>query len=133
VESRATYAFRMVSRAEYPQLKSLAELQSRMGQFIKTINHALITVNFRREPIYLTDEMLVRPQFEKYRYSIARIPELRTLRSLYIGRVIHSSPEQWQADVSDLLAFNVSTTDDRQPWLKKAPESMPPEIDAGSG
>jgi hypothetical protein len=104
-----------------------------MGQFIKNINHALITVNFRREPIYLTDEMLVRPQFEKYRYSIARIPELRTLRSLYIGRVIHSTPEHWQADVKDLLAFNVSTRDDAKPWLKKEPDIVPPEMDTGSG
>jgi hypothetical protein len=132
-ESRATYAFRMVSRADYPKYKSLAELQEQMGEFIKTINHALVTVNFRREPIYLTDEMLARPQFEKYRYSIARIPELRTLRSLYIGRVIHSSPEQWQADVNDLLAFNVSTTDDLKPWLKKESDAAPPETEPDSG
>jgi len=126
-ESRATYVFRMVSRKDYTSFKTLDELQSQMAEFIRTVNHALIAINFRREPIYLTDEMLVRPQYEKYRYSIARIPELRTLRRLYIGRVIHSTPEQWQADIKDVLTFNVKTQDDMRPWVKKEAEPDLPE------
>ena len=117
-ESRATYVFRMVSRKDYPSFKTIGELQSQMADFIRTVNHALIAINFRREPIYLTDEMLVRPQYEKYRYSIARIPELRALRRLYIGRVMHSTQEQWRADIKDVLSFNVKTQDDTLPWVK---------------
>ncbi len=117
-ESRATYVFRMVSRKDYPSFKTIGELQSQMADFIRTVNHALIAINFRREPIYLTDEMLVRPQYEKYRYSIARIPELRALRRLYVGRVIHSTQEQWRADIKDVLSFNVKTQDDTLPWVK---------------
>ena len=132
-ESRATYVFRMVSRKDYPTFKTLAELQAQMGNFIQTTNRGLIAINFRREPIYLTNEMLTRPQYEKYRYSIARIPELRSLRWLYIGRVIHSTPEQWQADIKDLLAFNVSTQDDGKLWVKKEPEPPPPETPPGPG
>ncbi len=73
--------------------------------------------------------MLLRPQYESYRFSIARIPELQTLRRLYIGRVIHNTPEQWKADIMDLLAFNVSTTDDNLPWSKKASDTV--DLDAG--
>ncbi len=122
-ESRATYVFRMVSRKDYPSFKTIGELQSQMADFIRTVNHALIAINFRREPIYLTDEMLVRPQYEKYRYSIARIPELRALRRLYIGRVMHSTQEQWRADIKDVLSFNVKTQDDTLPWVKS--ETIP--------
>ena len=125
-ESRATYVFRMVSRKNFPGFKTLAQLQEQMRIFIQTINRALITINFRREPIYLTNEMLSRPQYEKYRYSIARVPELRTLRWLYIGRVIHSSLEQWQLDIQDLLSFNVSTQDDSKQWSKKESEPVTP-------
>ena len=131
-ESRATYAFRMVSRKNYPSFKTLAQLQEQMRIFIQTINRALITINFRREPIYLTNEMLSRPQYEKYRYSIARVPELRTLRWLYIGRVIHSSLEQWQLDIQDLLSFNVSTQDNSKQWTKKEPQAIIPETPCGS-
>jgi hypothetical protein len=132
-EGRATYAFRMTSRKDYPTFKTLAELQAQMGHFLQTINRGLIAINFRREPIYLTNEMLARPQYEKYRYSIARIPELRSLRWLYIGRVIHATPEQWQADIKDLLAFNTSTQNDGTLWVKKEPEPAAPETQGGGG
>ncbi len=132
-ESRATYAFRMTPRKDYPRFKTLPALQEQMGHFLTVINRALIAINFRREPIYLTNEALARPQYEKYRYSIARIPELRTLRQYYIGRVIHVSPEQWQADIKDLLAFNTGTTDDGRLWVKKEPEQNMPDGKGGAG
>ncbi|MGB8780288.1 MAG: hypothetical protein WCD81_06520 [Candidatus Bathyarchaeia archaeon] len=34
---------------------------------------------------------------------------LQVLRSLYIGRVMHASPDQWKRDVIDLLRFNLKT------------------------
>jgi hypothetical protein len=118
-ENRATYAFRLVSRRQYPEMKTPDALQTEFGNFIRTVNRALIAVNFRREPIYITPEMLLQTQYARYRYSIASLPELRRLRWLYIGRVIHSSPEQWQTDVKNLLAFNTGTTDDDAVWSKK--------------
>jgi hypothetical protein len=132
-ESRATYAFRMTPRKDYPRFKTLPALQEQMGHFLTVINRALIAINFRREPIYLTNAALARPQYEKYRYSIARIPELRTLRQSFIGRVIHVSPEQWQADIKDLLAFNTGTTDNGRLWVKKEPEQNMPDGKGGAG
>ena len=104
-------------------------LTARMSQFIQTVNRPLLTINFRREPIYLTEEMLARSQYEQYRYSVMRIPELQVLRRLYIGRVIHNTSEQWQSDIEDLLAFNVSTRDDGQPWGKKSIEATAPSTE----
>jgi hypothetical protein len=117
-ESRATYVFRLTGRAAYPNLKTEEALSSEIENFFRAANRALITINFRREPIYLPKEMFLRPQYARYAYSVSAIPELRTLRWLYVGRVIHSSPEQWQADLADLLAFNTSTADDKAQWKK---------------
>ncbi len=74
----------------------------------------MIDINFRREPIYLPDNRLDEPAYFKYKIATQRIPSLRLLRSLYIGRVIHTSTEQWKNDVMDLLKFNVKTQDDSQ-------------------
>jgi hypothetical protein len=116
--SRATYCFKMVTRKDYPTFKSIAELQAQMRRFIKDVNRALVAINFRREPIYLTNEMLLRPQYQRYRFSIARIPELKILRRLFIGRVIHNTMEQWQIDINDLLDFNVKVADEDLLWSK---------------
>ena len=67
------------------------------------IARGLIAINFRREPIYLPDDKLYAPEYSKYRFSVIKLPELAELRRLFAGRVIHSSPEQWQADVTELL------------------------------
>jgi hypothetical protein len=78
----------------------------------------MIEINFRREPIYLEDGKLNEPPYQKYLFAAKRLPSLQTLRSLFIGRVIHSTPEQWQADVLALLKFNVVAEDDGVKWSK---------------
>lgn len=115
---KATYFFRIVSRKNYPNFKRLEDLHREVDNFIKRMNRAMLAINFRREPIYLPDERLEEPQYQKYKFAIAKIPALRELRQLFIGRVIHSSPEQWKQDVMDLLKFNVSTQDDNVKWKK---------------
>jgi hypothetical protein len=54
-----------------------------------------------------------------------RIPELRLLRERFIGRIMHSSPEQWKQDVASLLAFNVAQKDDLAVW-KRSMEAQGP-------
>jgi hypothetical protein len=85
----------------------------------------MLAINFRREPIYLSDDQLGEPPYAKYQYAVQKIPELRELRRLFIGRVIHSSPEQWQQDIRSLLAFNVSSTGDTG-W--QAPKNRPSQV-----
>jgi len=115
---KATYFFRIVSRKDYPNFKNIDDLHREVDNFIKRMNRCMLAINFRREPIYLSDEKLQEPQYQKYQFAIAKIPGLRELRRLFIGRVIHSSPEQWKKDVMDLLRFNVSAKDDAKRWKK---------------
>jgi len=113
---KATYFFKLVSRKEYPTFENMEDLHREADNFIKKINQCMLAINFRREPIYLPDEKLEDPRYQKYKFAIAKIPELRLLRERFIGRVIHSSHEQWKKDVMDLLKFNVSTQNDDAKW-----------------
>ena len=115
---KATYFFRIVSRKDYPNFKNIEDLHKEIDNFIKRMNRAMLAINFRREPIYLPDERLEEPQYQKYKFAIAKIPALRELRELFIGRVIHRTPEQWKNDVMDLLKFNVTTTDNNLKYEK---------------
>lgn len=115
---KATYFFKIVSRKDYPKFKKLEELDKKVDEFVKTMNRCMLAINFRREPIYLPDEKLDEPKYLKYKFAVQKIPSLQTLRSLFTGRVIHSSPEQWKQDVMDLLKFNVGTLDDNAKWRK---------------
>jgi hypothetical protein len=113
----ATYFFRIMGRKEYAPTKD-EDLIMALENFIKNINRAMIEVNFRREPIFLSEKQLDSTKYVQYRFAIARMPLLRMLRSLFIGRVIHSSPEQWKSNVDSLLAFNTKSLDDTEKWTK---------------
>ena len=114
---RATYFFRIVKRRDYSKFGE-DELHQAVDEFLQQINKAMLEINFRREPIYLSEEELNKPQHARYKFSIAKIPALQTLREHFIGRVVHSSPEQWQNDVKALLKFNVLESDDDKRWEK---------------
>jgi len=114
---RATYFFRLAGRREYPLLAGEpGELLRRVAVFCRQLNRWMLAVNFRREPIYLPEEKLNEPRYERYRNALQRIPGLSQLRERFIGRVIHTSAAQWRRDVVDLLRFNVSADDDRLKW-----------------
>ena len=113
----ATYFFRIMGRKEYAQAKD-EDLARELENFTKNVNRAMIDINFRREPIFLSEDQLDSTKYVQYRFAIASIPSLRLLRSLFIGRVIHSSPEQWVSDVTSLLAFNTKKLDDTAKWTK---------------
>jgi hypothetical protein len=114
---RATYFFRLTGREDYRrQGGDLAGLHSQAAAFVRQLSRCMMAINFRREPIYLSEEKLREPRYERYRAALLRIPELRLLRERFIGRVIQNSPDQWRRDVMDLLRFNVATDDDSLKW-----------------
>ncbi|MDW8034450.1 MAG: hypothetical protein RMI79_05945, partial [Nitrososphaerota archaeon] len=115
---KATYFFRIVSRKEYLKYENIGELDKETDLLIRKINRCMIDINFRREPIYIPDDKLNEAAYAKYRTAIEKIPSLRFLRSIYIGRVMHFSAEQWRKDVMDLLRFNIETQDDSVKWKK---------------
>jgi hypothetical protein len=108
----ATYVFRMVPRAAYAQGMGDDALCEAADEAIETVNRCMIETNFRREPIYLADDKMLEPRYLRYWFAVRRLPGLRWLREHFVGRAIHSSPEEWQAALEALLAFNVSTADD---------------------
>jgi hypothetical protein len=118
-EGRATYFFKILGRKDYPNFKKIEDLDLEADNFLERLNRCLVNINFRREPVYLSEEKLEDPNFSKYKFSIQKIPGLRELREAFIGRVVHSSLEQWKNDVLELLKFNVSTSDDKAKWVKK--------------
>ncbi|MEK7580078.1 MAG: hypothetical protein AAB465_00475 [Patescibacteria group bacterium] len=121
---RATYFFRILGRQEYKEIEKV-KIDGQIDDLISKINRGLSAINFRREPIYLSEEKLDEPEYVKYKFSMAKIPEIKLMRELFIGRVIHRDNEQWQKDVNDLLKFNVSNADDAAKWQKAETESEP--------
>jgi len=113
----ATYFFRIMDRKEYSQAKD-EDLERELDRFTKNIERAMIDVNFRREPIFLSENQLASPKYVQYQFAIAKMPSLKILRSLFIGRVIHLSTEQWKTDVTSLLAFNTKSLDSTEKWNK---------------
>lgn len=114
---KATYFFRILGPDEYSKSKNQEELDKQVDALIRTINRCMLAINFRREPIYLDEDKLEESQYKKYMLAVRSIPALQTLRQLFVGRVIHSSPKQWEKDVKGLLDFNVKSQDASQ-WIK---------------
>ncbi len=115
---RATYFFRIVNREEYQNIQTPQQFDSAVDTLIKTISRGMLDINFRREPIYIPDEKLDEAAYTKYKIAIQKIPSLQILRGLYVGRIIHNSPEQWKNDVMALLRFNTATQNDLDKWEK---------------
>jgi len=115
---RATYFFRLQDRATYGKGIELGSLSYKADQFVKRTNQCMIEINFRREPIYLDDQKLVDPEYEMYLYAAKTLTSLKFLREHYIGRVMHSSQEQWKNDTLDLLKFNVESNENTEKWKK---------------
>jgi hypothetical protein len=115
---KATYFFRITSRKDYPTCGTIERLDEITDKLLKKINRCMIDINFRREPVYLPNEKLEEPAYYRYNVAAQKLPSLRLLRDLYIGRVIHASPEQWKTDVMDLLRFNVNAQMDNEKWTK---------------
>jgi hypothetical protein len=61
-------------------------------------------LNFRRRPIYLSDDELdADPRFRRYAIAARRMPEVREMRASFLGRAFHSSLEAWRGQVAAIL------------------------------
>ena len=84
---RATYFFRTGQAVE---------------ESIGRLTRGLALVNFRREPIYLSDAVLdQKAEFHRYAIGRRKLPELAELRAAFLGRAIHSSLEAWEKQVAE--------------------------------
>jgi len=102
---RATYFFRMVPREQEELLQDPSRVRTVVGAGIRRLNQALVVLNFRREPIYLKDESLeMQPRYRRYAIACRKMPVLRQLRGAFLGRAIHASMQDWEGQVSKILA-----------------------------
>ena len=81
--SAATYVFNMDDDTSF-------------AHFLPMFNESMLAVNFRREPIYMSDKALKDEKHEAYRYAVMRCPALVRLRAQFAGRVKHSGFESWK-------------------------------------
>jgi hypothetical protein len=102
---RATYFFRLVPPAEAARLRDPAQAPALIDAAIRQLNRAIVLLNFRREPIYLPDASLrIQPRFRRYAIACRKLPELIRLRSSFLGRAIHTTPEAWRKQFESYLA-----------------------------
>jgi len=102
---RATYFFRLVPPEQAAELQDAAKSPALIESAIRQLNRAIVLLNFRREPIYLPeDSLLLQPRFRRYAIACRKLPELVRLRSSFLGRAIHTSPEAWQKQFECYLA-----------------------------
>jgi hypothetical protein len=120
---RATYFFRIMGRAEYKACSDINILNKAVEDFIKVLNFCMLYIDFRREPIYLSDKALDKCENIKYKNALSLLPELELLRKHFIGRVMHTSFERWTSGVNSLLLFNISEASDDKKWSKRAEDS----------
>ncbi|HEY6351061.1 MAG TPA: hypothetical protein VI636_16785 [Candidatus Angelobacter sp.] len=101
---RATYFFRMVDPAEAAQLRDPSQGPVLIDAAVRRLNRVLGMLNFRRRPIYLSDDQLdMDPKFHRYAIAARRLPDLRQVRASFLGRAFHSSHEAWQGQVKGIL------------------------------
>lgn len=101
---RATYFFQLVPAEQAGQLQDPSKAPALIDAAIRQLNRAIVLLNFRREPIYLSDEsLLLQPRFRRYAIACRKLPELVRLRSSFLGRAIHTSPDAWQKQFASYL------------------------------
>jgi hypothetical protein len=71
---------------------------------VEQLTRGLALVNFRREPVYLADDSLEQqPRYHRYAIGARKLPDLRQLRAAYAGRAIHSTVDEWTAQLDNQL------------------------------
>ena len=102
---RATYFFRLVPPGEVSLLKDPGRSREAIAKAVRRLNRAMVTLNFRREPIYLPDDvLLMQKKYRRYAIACRRIPVLQELRASFLGRALHTSPEAWQKQVRAIVS-----------------------------
>ena len=87
---RATYFFRLVDASRSSELDSAGAIAV-VDSALRRLNTVLAMLNFRRRPIYLSDdELAMDPRFHRYAIAARRLPEVREVRASFLGRALHS-------------------------------------------
>jgi hypothetical protein len=102
---RATYFFRLAPPGDAAQLQDPSRAPALIDAAIRQLNRVIVLLNFRREPIYLPEASLeIQPRFRRYAIACRKLPELARLRSSFLGRALHTTPEAWRKQFESYLA-----------------------------
>jgi hypothetical protein len=93
--SAATYVFRLTESGPFNS--------AQWHRFLLEFNDSMLSVNFRREPILLSEEALGEAQYETYKNALRRVPALIKLRSLFVGRAVHSGVDAWKKKLESYM------------------------------
>ena len=94
----------MVPSREAGDLADPARMPDAVEAAVTHPTRGLALVNFRREPVYLADDLLERqPRYHRYAIGCRKFPDSRGLRAALLGRAIHSSIETWTAQAGSVL------------------------------
>ena len=101
-KGHATYVFRLMPPEQFETARSAgdAALAGAVTAAIARLNRALLTLNFRREPIYLTDEQIATGRWARYRAAVRKLDYLQWARAAFVGRAIHNST--WEQQLLEL-------------------------------
>lgn len=82
---RATYVFKAGADA---------------GNTMDTVNYCMHMCEFRREPVYMSEAELNKPENIRYKEALRRVPELNILRGLYVKRIAHTGFDKWKENLT---------------------------------
>jgi hypothetical protein len=99
----ATYVFRLMEPERFGALSG-DDLADAVTEGIARLNRALLTLNFRREPIYLTDDQITAGAHTRYAVALRKLGYLRWTRTAFLGRAIHKDDAAWRAQLEDAIA-----------------------------
>jgi hypothetical protein len=83
------------------------------GDFHKTsmlLNRALEAISFKREVIRLTDEELLKPYNADYYMAAKRTASLQYIRSNFVARIVHATPESWKRKLLEVWDGRIQGT-----------------------
>lgn len=99
----ATYLFRMMEPRRFSSLSGDG-LADAVAASIARLNRALLTLNFRREPIYLPEDHIDAGRYARYKVALRKLDYLRWTREGFLGRAIHKDETTWRAQLEDAIA-----------------------------
>jgi hypothetical protein len=103
-EGHATYVFRLLEPERWDEADRAGGdvLADAVAGGIARLNRALLTLNFRREPILATDDEIATGRFARYRVAVRHLDHLRWARRSYLGRATHTGT--WEQQVREAAA-----------------------------
>jgi hypothetical protein len=121
-DRRATYFYRIPVQEDFKDAQKQGGIDIDYARFLSFFNTAMTAVNFRRFPILLSDARLNDPRYSAYSIAISRVPELKALRELYLGRVIHTDFKSWSSNISAIIEFAAKNPKSQTRWHKSGQE-----------